>query len=121
MISGILGEPWWLIVWIAWLGTINLASLAFLREIEARWVLTAFLASLTTMVLLEHSYGYNRFLGLAHVIFWTPLLLYLYRRLARIVGPPRYENWLRTLLASNGISLLIDYVDVLRYLTGDRS
>jgi hypothetical protein len=121
MIGAILSEPWWLIAWVGWLGLVNMASLLFLREREARWVLAAFIASFVLMNVLYYTGGYNRFLGLAHVVFWTPLLLYLYRRLPRLLGPPRYENWIRILLASNGVSLVIDYVDVLRYLLGDRT
>ena len=64
--------------------------------------------------------GYNRFLGLAHVVFWTPLSIYLYRRLRNLFGPPLFESWIRVLLASIGLSLVIDYVDVLRYIMGDR-
>jgi len=121
MIGAMLNEPLWLIAWIGWLGAVNMASLFFLRESEARWVLAAFVASFTLMNVLFYTSGYNRFLGLAHVVFWTPLLLFLYRRLSRVLGPRRYENWLRILLTSNGVSLVIDYVDVLRYLFGDRT
>jgi hypothetical protein len=121
MISAILSEPWWVIAWVGWLGAVNMASLFFLRESEARWVLAAFVASFTLMNVLYYTSGYNRFLGLAHIIFWTPLLIFLYRRLTKLLGPRRYESWIRILLASNGVSLVIDYVDVLRYLLGDRT
>lgn len=121
MIGQILQEPWWLLAWIGWLGLVNAAGLAFLREIEARWVLAALTGSFLLMSALYHFSGYNRFLGLGHVLFWTPLVLYLYRRLSRMVGPRLYETWIRVLLATNGVSLVIDYVDVLRYLMGDRT
>ena len=121
MITAILSEPWWLIAWAGWMAVINMTSLFFLRETEARWVLVAFLGSFVMMSVLFYVNGYNRFLGLAHIVFWTPLLFFLYRRLSRIVGPRLYENWIRILLATNGISLVVDYVDVLRYLLGDRT
>ena len=121
MIAEILSQPWWLIAWAGWMALVNMLSLAFLRETEARWVLAAFLGSFVLMNVLYHTNGYNRFLGLAHVVFWTPLLIFLYQRLSRILGPRVYENWIRVLLATNGVSLVIDYVDVLRYLLGDRT
>jgi hypothetical protein len=121
VIGAMLSEPWWLIAWLCWLGAVNLASLFFLRESEARWVLAAFLSSFVLMNVLYYNNGYNRFLGFAHIVFWTPLLLFLYSRLSRILGPRLYENWIRILLATNGVSLVIDYVDVLRYLLGDRT
>jgi hypothetical protein len=120
LITEIAAQPWWLLSWIVWLGCVNLASLLFLPEIEARWTLLAFLGGAITMWVLYEIGGYTRLLGLAHVIFWTPLVVYLYRRLGNLVGSPLFEGWVRVLLASLGVSLVIDYVDVLRYLMGER-
>ncbi len=120
MVGEILAEPWWLVAWIAWLGAINLASLFFLSEVEARWTLVAFVTGFLLMSALYEVNGYNRLLGLAHVLCWTPLSIYLYRRLRNLVGPPLFESWVRVLLATIGLSLVIDYVDVLRYFLGDR-
>lgn len=121
MIAQILQEPWWLMTWITWLGLVNALSLAFLDHEEARWVLAAWIASFITMQILYELFGYTRILGLAHMIFWIPLVIYLYRRLLRMVGPTVYESWIRVLLATIGLSLVIDSVDVLRYMLGDRS
>lgn len=121
LIGEILREPWWLLTWIIWLGFVNTLSLAFLSEVEARWTLAAFVGSFLFMSVLYEINGYNRLLGLAHVVFWTPLVIYLYRRLTNLVGPRLFERWIRLLLATIGLSLVIDYVDVLRYLMGDRS
>ena len=121
MLSAMLAEPWWLVVWVGWMVLINSAGVLFVSEIEARWVLAAFAASAVTMWILYQFVGYTRLLGLAHVLYWTPLVIYLYRRLSNFVGPPLFERWLRLLLATNGLSLVIDYVDVARYLFGDRA
>lgn len=120
MIGEILRGPGGLVAWIAWLGVVNVLALAFLSEVEARWTLAAFVGSFLFMSILHATSGYNRLLGLAHIVFWTPLLIYLYRRLTRLVGPRLFEAWIRLLLATIGLSLVIDYVDVLRYLMGDR-
>ena len=120
LIAEILLEPWWLLAWIGWLGVVNAASVAFLSEVEARWTLAALIAGLALMSVLYEITGYNRLLGLAHVVCWTPLVVYLYSRLSNLVGPPLFEGWIRLLLATNGLSLVIDYVDVARYLMGDR-
>lgn len=121
LIGEILQEPWWLLIWLGWLGFVNLASVAFWREVEARWVLAAFVGAFLLMTALYEINGYNRFLGLGHIVFWTPLLLYLYQRLGNVIGPRLFETWLRVLLATNGVSLVIDYVDVFRYIMGDRA
>lgn len=119
LLGEILAQSWWLLAWIGWLGLVNVASLLFLSEIEARWTLAAFVGSFVLMAALSELNGYNRLLGLAHIVFWTPLVVYLYGRLRKLVGTPVFENWIRVLLASIGVSLVIDYVDVLRYLMGD--
>lgn len=121
LIAEILQEPWWLLAWIAWLGVVNVAAVAFWSEDEARWVLAAFVGAFVAMQVLYQLNGYNRFLGLAHIVFWVPLLIYLYGKLSKVVGPRLFETWLRVLMATNGVSLVIDVVDVLRYLAGDRT
>jgi hypothetical protein len=121
LIGELLQQPWWLVIWLAWLAFVNLASVAFWREIEARWVMGAFVGAFLLMTALYELNGFNRFLGLGHIVFWTPLLFYLYQRLTNVIGPRLFETWLRVLLATNGLSLVIDYVDVLRYLMGDRA
>ena len=88
---------------------------------EARWALAAFLASFVFMIdSVSSQLATTDCLGLAHVVFWTPLVLYLYARLTNLVGPRLFERWIRILLATNGVSLVVDYVDVLRYVMGDR-
>jgi hypothetical protein len=121
LISEILQEPWWLLLWMGWMGFVNIAAVAFWSEREARWVLAAFVAAFVAMQVLYQINGYNRFLGLAHIVFWVPLLIYLYGQLSKVIGPRLFETWLRVLMATNGVSLVIDVVDVLRYLVGDRT
>lgn len=121
MLSAIAAQPWWLLAWIVWLTAVNAAGLLFAAETEARWALAALVASWVGIWILFQFAGFTRLLGLAHVVFWTPLVVYLYGRLSRFVGPPRFERWLRLLLASDGLALMIDYVDVMRYILGDRT
>jgi hypothetical protein len=99
---------------------INTASIlfAFTRQ-EAHWVLTAWLANLLFMPMLFAEFGYTRILGLSHIVFWTPLLVYLWRRRAGIELRSISGAYLWALFASNGLSLVIDYIDLARYLAGD--
>jgi hypothetical protein len=100
---------------------INTAGLLFLRQRAARWVLAAWIGNVVFMSILYELNGYNRLLGLSHVIFWTPLVLWLFRRRAALREPRPFGVWVVLLVATNSVSLVIDYVDVLRYLLGDRS
>ncbi len=121
MISHILGEPLWLQAWVGWLVIVNTASLLFSARVEARWVLAAWLCNLVFMSALYEWNGYNRLLGLSHVVWWTPLLVYLFRRRELVPRAGAFGRWIRILVLSDAASLVIDYVDVLRYALGDRT
>lgn len=121
MLDHILREPLWLQAWIFWLIVANMASLFFLRHREARWVLAAWIANVITMETLVRVNGYNRLLGISHVVWWTPLLIALWRGREWWPGAQAAAGrWVRILFATNLASLVIDYVDVVRYLLGER-
>ncbi len=117
--DGFLASPTWVQVWVGWLMAVNLAALFFLRDRRARWALFAFACAATAMMALAEINGFNRLLGLAHIVFWTPLLIYLYRIRAGIDFRAPLGRWLIVLAASNAASLAIDFVDVARYALGD--
>ena len=53
-------------------------------------------------------------------IFWIPLLIYLWSLLPQISSGDLFGVWIRALICLNGISLIIDATDVIRYIAGDR-
>jgi len=119
MLEHILNQPFWLKVWIFWMIFLNSASIVFVRRAEGRWVLAAWIASLVTLNRLFEEFGYTRILGLAHVLWWSPLVLYLFRRRAQF-GEGPFGGWARWVALTNAASLAIDYVDVARWALGDR-
>ena len=64
--------------------------------------------------------GYVRLLGIVHVFLWTPLVAYRWGRAksGEITLPFRSVIWL--FVATLVVSLTLDYVDVARYLLGER-
>ncbi|HVS15444.1 MAG TPA: hypothetical protein VMV46_16070 [Thermoanaerobaculia bacterium] len=116
----ILAQPLWLQLWIGWMALVNLAALAFLKRVEARWVLAAFVAAAVTMNAMYAQLGWVRLLGLAHVVFWLPLLVYVLARWQDLPQVGAFAVWIRTLFLTNLASLIVDLVDVVRYLLGDR-
>ena len=72
------------------------------------------------MSALHAAVGWSRLLGLPHVVFWTPLWLLALREWRRGDATGAYRRWLTVLLWTDGISLLFDYSDVIRYLLGER-
>lgn len=115
----LLAQPWWLQVWIGWMIAVNTASFAFRTERAGRFTIFAWLGNIATMSALFAMVGYVRLLGLSHVLWWTPLLIILWRQRP---WPPAgaFGLWLRLLFATNLISLIVDYLDVGRYLLGAR-
>ena len=110
--------PWQL--WLMLLVTVNLVvPFFYLRRLEAQVVVVAFLASITLMTILTGLTGFNRLVALGH-IFWIPLLFFLWTRLDQIPAGDVFGIWIRTLMVLNALSLVIDAVDVFRYIAGDR-
>jgi len=121
MMAQILAEPLWLVVWVFTLMIVNTAAVLFLRRVEARWVLLAWVINLPLMGSLYATFGYVRLLGVSHVIVWTPLLMYLWMRRGQWL-PARTlaDKWIVLLFTVNLLSLVIDYIDVIRWLIGER-
>lgn len=119
--EAILMQPLWLQLWVGWLVLINIGGgLVFIRRPEAKWVLLAMIGNVILMNWLFAQFGYQRILGIAHVIFWTPLIVYLWARRQQWQVGTLGGKWLAVLFATNTVSLLIDYTDVVRYLLGER-
>ena len=93
--------------------------LFFLGRLEAKLVLGAFVASIVFFSILTARFGFTRLLGLGHLA-WIPLLMYLSTRLDAVPGVELFGIWMRALIVLNGVSLVIDTVDVVRYVVGAR-
>ena len=118
--KGILKMPFQWQLWLLLLVGINLiVPLFFLDRLEARMVLGAFLLSIVLMTALTGLVGFTRLVGLGHV-FWIPLVVFLWTRLEQIPAEGVFGLWIRTLMALSFLSLVIDTVDVTRYIAGDR-
>ncbi len=107
-------------LWLLLLLAANLiVPLFYLQRLEAQVVLTVFLASFAFTVVITAYAGYSRLLGLGHV-FWFPLLYFLWTRLDQSPEGDFFGLWIRALMVLNATSLIIDVVEVVRYIAGDR-
>ncbi len=119
--KGMLKMPVHWQLWLLLLVTANLfIPLFFLARIEAQVVVATLAASMTLMTVLTGRYGFTRILGLGHVL-WIPLLYFLWTRLDAIPSNDAFGIWIRALMALNALSLVIDGIDVARYVAGDRA
>ena len=111
-------------LWQAWLLALvsaNLiAPLFFLGRLEAQVVIAALVLSMVLMTILTGRFGFSRILGLGH-IWWVPLLAFLWGRLPDAPSSDSFGLWLRVVIALDAASLVIDAVDVVRFLAGDRA
>lgn len=119
LIRRIAEGPAWVYWWTRVIDVSNWMLIAFaFRDVRAHWALTAWFANVCIILTLFGTFGYGRWLGLSHILVWTPLWIYLVRTLQpfsseRVSG--RYLYWF---LAVISISLAFDYVDLCRWLLG---
>ncbi len=115
-------SPNWVVYWMALMGGVMIAAIPFaIKDWRARFAILAMIGNLIVMGALFDRFGYTRILGLAHIIFWTPLLAYYWK--TRNAHPDRIwtGRWVKLAMVIIFISLLFDYTDVLRYLLGNHS
>ena len=118
--KGVLRMPWPVKIWLLLLVAANaVVPLFFLQHIEAQMVIGAMFIGATLMSLLTARFGFTRILGLGHIL-WIPMLAFLFTRLGDIPASDAFGIWIRALFVFNGISLVIDAVDVIRYIAGER-
>ena len=118
-------QPQWVQIWLNFLllGAFIL-PLSFLIWRQSRVAGCAAVgASLLAGVAISWMYGqmgYVRLLGLPHVVFWTPLGIYLWSQIRREDMPVWPRRLMSVSLGIIVISLMFDYVDVARWLLGER-
>ena len=110
--------PWR--IWMMLLMAVNMiVPFFFLDRIEARVVLVTMIVSAALMMAMTEKFGFTRILGLGHIP-WIPLVVYLWTRLGEHPADQPFGLWIRLVMVLNSLSLVIDIVDVARYIRGDR-
>lgn len=118
-------QPAWLQAWVMVLVIVNLAAVLFVVtrrdgkfgiRIEALAILVSFAAAGAAMAWLYAQLGYVRLLGLPHLIFWLPVYAWLVIKFRRNAFTTPFTYYLRLYFFVAGLSLAVDFVDVLRYV-----
>jgi len=115
----------WIKIWFYWLGfaiVATPATLVFSQETrrDALIVMVINISVVVSMGWLFRQIGYVRLLGIVHVILWTPLLIYLIGRARNGDMALLFRSVIWLFVATLAVSLAFDFVDVVRYLLGDR-
>jgi hypothetical protein len=107
-------------IWVAWLVAVNSVSLLFIRHMEAQVVLGAVGLAVLAQALIYQRKRFIRLLGTTHFI-WVPMLTWIALRLDSLpVAESAYHAWLLTLIVTNALCLVIDSLDLTRFVRGDR-
>jgi hypothetical protein len=109
--------PWNL--WVGILALVNMVGgLVYLRTPEGQIALTCLMLAFVIMWGIYVKKGFVRLLGLGHLIAWTPQVVWYTQVVGNTAG--WFQYWLISAIAVNGLSLVIDFVDVVRYSLGDK-
>lgn len=106
-------------LWSILLMAPNAAALIFINTIYGQVVFVAAMAGLVIMVALYMKHGFVRLLGVGHVV-WIPMLIWLAQNLPDKSTDPVLYWWVISLLILNGTSLVVDVLELIRYVRGDR-
>jgi hypothetical protein len=124
LMTDILGSffslPRWVVVWmLVILGPVNMAAVFFIHEpggpIIASLVFAGVFLSLLSV---PFERGLSKLTAVGHLLPWTILIAYIV--FAAPEGSATYEIYLTVLAIVNGISLVFDYMDSLKWVRGDR-
>jgi len=107
--------------WVAWVGLLMFANLLspliFINTFEGQVVLGTGLVSAMLQMGIFQAKGFVRLLGIGHGP-WLPMLLWLWTRLDW--NSSIFTYWILALIGLNSLSLIIDAVDVTRYMMGEK-
>ena len=111
-------QPIWVSIWLLFLMIVNFASVAFWNELLAKVILITFILSAIFMMGLYSRFGFEKILGLGHIL-WIPLLVYVLIETPAAEGA--FKSYLVILFISITISLVFDIIDVWRYFTSPKN
>ena len=112
-------KPW--VAWVGFLLIVNmLCPLFFIDTLEAQIALGAMMGGAAIQMVIFKAKGFVRLLGIGHIL-WIPMVIWL----AIGFEPEHLANpfslWIASTILLNSISLMIDGVDIARYIQGERT
>ncbi len=110
--------------WVAWVGLLMIANLVaplfFIETLEAQVTLGAMMGGAAIQMVIFKMKGFVRLLGFGHIL-WIPMVIWLAIGFdpEHIASP--FGLWVAAVMILNSVSLMIDGVDVARYIRGERN
>ena len=124
--EAIASQPQWIVAWVYFMMAVFALSILVLAcskttRLAALFAALAFILGAVMLNVMYGQMGYVRLLGLPHLVFWTPLAVYLWTRLRSGAVTGIFRITMIVLLATIAVSLAFDIADVARYLAGERT
>ena len=104
----------WVPLWVMLLMVVNMASIYFWHEPLAQLIFFTFIASAMLMMILYSQFGFEKILGLGHIL-WIPLLIYIAIQISE--AEQSFQHYLISLSIIIAISLIFDIIDLFKYFT----
>jgi hypothetical protein len=111
-------QPVWIPVWVLFQMIVNITSVVFWDEPLAKVIFVTFMFSAMLMMGLYSRFGFEKILGLGHIL-WIPLLLYVLVEIPAASGT--FKDYLLVWSIMIVPSLVFDVVDVWKYFTSRKS
>ena len=113
--------PLWVQIWVVGiLVPVNSAALFFI--FQPAGALVAFLAiggMLPNIAIMLYERGLSKLMAFPHLLPWSGMIIWLL--IAMPEGSPAYSTFLWILIIVDGISLMFDFPDALKWRKGDRA
>ncbi len=110
--------------WLIWIGTLLFVNMVvplfFLDQLEAQVVLAATMLGALIQMSIFKAKGFVRLLGIGHLP-WLLVVLWLASWTSAIGTDTLFGQWILAVIVLDGLSLVIDAIDVVRYINGDRT
>ena len=109
--------------WMNWMMVIALAAVFFVwKHVPARYALGSMFVIFPIALLIFNQTGEVHLIGIAHLLIWGPLAVYMYRICARggVRKKSLYGIWFMLFFVTIVVSMLFDVRDVFLVLTGGR-
>ena len=111
-------QPIWIPIWVSILMIVNIASVGFWDEPLAKVIFVTFILSAILMMGLYSRYGFEKILGMGHIL-WLPLFVYVLMRIP--AESDTFKEYLIIWSILTVISLVFDVIDVWKYFASQKS
>lgn len=117
--SKVFQYPPLVLLWTMILLLTNMISIYFFDTLEGQVVLYTTLISAGLMFFINAKLGFVRLVGLGHIL-WFGLVPWLYFQLEGLTPDTLLYQWVIAVMVINTLSLIMDSIEVIKYIKGDR-